>query len=160
NDDNKENIKDKNTEKLQKNNKSLPQNNTESDIQYNERITLRGGDLVEEALNEYESIINSEEKNKEEYKQQTQENSLKKEDKNLQLEGNFQNFDGNNIDKKQKTDEKNELMKSIQLELRYIFRTNVKIKEEGYNKGKIEIYFNNKEEFNRIIEYLGYGYSD
>ncbi len=100
------------------------------------KITLRGGELVEEALSEYESID---------------------ENKNESITKNDYDYTYNNSpDDIPDIENLNEFLKIVQLELRKIFKSGVTIHHEPSNKGKIEIPYKSLEHLRHILEYFGY----
>lgn len=114
----------------EKNNNTEKENNPiQENKKSSDKISLRGSNLVEEALTEYENIVD--EKNE----------PINKEEKNIN-----------------KNLEENEDLLRIEAELNLIFRTKVSIVQKSKDWGKLEIYYKNKEELYRILEYLGYGF--
>ncbi len=133
--------------KIKKGEKEIknPKKKREDVILQNESKTpnsnlLSNNDLVEDAISEYENIV--EEENQENYNK----------------DENAHNYEEDNIYNKNNT-YKNEETLLIETDLCKIFRTKVEIKKVSQNKGKVEIYFKNEYEFNRILEYIGYGFN-
>lgn len=134
NSDNTNKLKVDSSNKVKENNKSVS----------NPEIILRGGNLVEEALSEYETIVNGEENNNV--------SESKKYDSSISS--------NSSIEYEQNDNEKDENIVRIKAELMKIFGTKIEINKKSEKSGKIEIYYKNNEELNRILEYLGYGFGD
>ncbi len=132
---------DKNISKKKKEN--VTEKEIETDKSNKNKLTLRGGELVEEALTEYESIDKNRnetniEKNQEEFE----------EEYNQTINQNVL-LDSENID---------DIIKVAQLELRKMFRSGVTISKDPSNQGKIEIPYKNLQHLRHILEFFGYGF--